>query len=250
VSAKVRIARYDTNAELPRHFHSHPRLCLILRGRFEEEESGSVWMHQRGELLFRPPHMRHRQRFGPTGAVCALIDPDVSWMAAARTLSVDLSRSMKMSSADTLRLAAVLMRESNAPDRFSAIACEAAAWECLALVGRSTAQAPPSFRDVHIALEFLHARIDGSIRLKDVAQAAGVHASTLARHFRRTCGSSVETYLRRLRLERAANLLEHGALPIAEVAIACGFADQAHFTTLFRRIVGTTPAEFRRQRRT
>jgi AraC-like DNA-binding protein len=52
------------------------------------------------------------------------------------------------------------------------------------------------------------------------------------------------------RIEYAMTLLEkQPALDISEIAMACGFADQSHFTRLFSRFVGTTPAVWRRQRR-
>jgi AraC-like DNA-binding protein len=51
------------------------------------------------------------------------------------------------------------------------------------------------------------------------------------------------------RIDRAKALLTEAGLNLAEIALACGFADQSHFTATFRKIVGATPGSFRRDLR-
>jgi AraC family transcriptional regulator len=58
-------------------------------------------------------------------------------------------------------------------------------------------------------------------------------------------GVSVGDYVRRLRLEWAANELATSELPLADVAIGAGFVDQSHFTRAFKRHTGVTPGRFR-----
>jgi AraC family transcriptional regulator len=59
----------------------------------------------------------------------------------------------------------------------------------------------------------------------------------------------VGEYLRRLRIDRAAEQLVWGDLPLAEIAIAAGFSDQSHFSNVFRRRTGISPSAFRREAR-
>jgi AraC-like DNA-binding protein len=73
-----------------------------------------------------------------------------------------------------------------------------------------------------------------------------VHQATLARGFRRAFGCSIGDMQRRLRLERALLDLADSAQPLAQVAQRAGFYDQSHFTNLFRRSYGITPARYRR----
>jgi AraC family transcriptional regulator len=72
-----------------------------------------------------------------------------------------------------------------------------------------------------------------------------VHPIHLARTFRARYGISVGEYGRRVRIEWAAAEIARGESSLAAVATEAGFADQSHFTRLFRRYVGTTPARFR-----
>jgi AraC-like DNA-binding protein len=49
------------------------------------------------------------------------------------------------------------------------------------------------------------------------------------------------------RIDRAKALLRKGEASLAEIALACGFADQSHFTAMFRKMVGATPGCFQRE---
>jgi AraC-like DNA-binding protein len=63
--------------------------------------------------------------------------------------------------------------------------------------------------------------------------------------YRRATGLPPHAWLAQERVGRARRLLESGHRP-AEVAVAVGFADQAHLNRWFKRVVGVTPAEYRK----
>jgi len=95
--------------------------------------------------------------------------------------------------------------------------------------------------------ELLRANLDGSLRLADLARACGLSVSHFARSFKRTFGVSCHRWLTELRIERAKALLSGADLALTDVAIQSGFADQAAFTRMFRRIVGVPPGRWRRE---
>jgi AraC-like DNA-binding protein len=123
-------------------------------------------------------------------------------------------------------------------------------------VARLVAQLLPLTREraashaaVARARGFLEAFVGHDLGLDDLAAAAGCDKFSLIRAFKRELGLPPYAYFLRLRLRRAQTLLARGYRP-AEVATATGFADQAHFTRHFRRIVGLTPGRYARQART
>jgi transcriptional regulator GlxA family with amidase domain len=63
--------------------------------------------------------------------------------------------------------------------------------------------------------------------------------------FRAATGETPLARLRRVRVERATELIRARAAPLAEVALACGFAYQTHMTRAFRHVLGTTPGQLR-----
>jgi AraC family transcriptional regulator len=99
------------------------------------------------------------------------------------------------------------------------------------------------------AEELLRARIGDRVSLGELAAVVGVHPAHLARAFRARYGVSVGEYGRRLRLEWATAEIARGDIPLAMIATQAGFADQSHFTRLFKLYVGMTPARYREHAR-
>jgi AraC family transcriptional regulator len=84
------------------------------------------------------------------------------------------------------------------------------------------------------------------IRLAELAAIAHISRFQFTRLFKRSTGLSPMAYVERSRIQRARDLLKMADLPLSEIALAVGFADQSHFTRRFHRHVGCTPAAFAR----
>jgi AraC-like DNA-binding protein len=97
-------------------------------------------------------------------------------------------------------------------------------------------------RAVDRARAFLDAEA-GTATSAALEQATGLGRYALARHFRACLGTSPYRYLVMRRLDRARTLIRRG-LPLAEAAIASGFADQSHMTRQFKRAYGLAPGRW------
>ncbi len=95
--------------------------------------------------------------------------------------------------------------------------------------------------------DFVHGNIGQRITLQDLAMVAGYSRFHFVRAFKHNTGVSPYAYVLRERIAAARELLDHTALPIAEVAQRCGFSTHAHFSTRFREASGVTPADYRRR---
>lgn len=102
---------------------------------------------------------------------------------------------------------------------------------------------PPKLRRV---IDFIEAHLQDSIGLDDLAEAAGLSPNHFLRVFKLATGDTPYHFLRARRLERARRLLAEDAMPLAELALECGFANQAHFTAAFSRELGISPGRYRR----
>jgi AraC-like DNA-binding protein len=83
-----------------------------------------------------------------------------------------------------------------------------------------------------------------NLSLEHLAAGVGLSPLHLLRLFRRTTGMPPHAYRIGRRVGHAQLLLRQG-LPLAETAVACGFADQSHLTRVFKRLIGTTPGIYR-----
>lgn len=102
-----------------------------------------------------------------------------------------------------------------------------------------------SDRRVRRAVDYIEANFLNDITLVEIASAAGLSVSALTVQFRRTTNMSPYAYVIDRRLRHAEDLLRKTTMPISEVALAAGFADQAHLTRVFRVRRMTTPKRMR-----
>lgn len=98
-------------------------------------------------------------------------------------------------------------------------------------------------------MDFMDAHLDGNITTLELARQCGLSGSYFTTAFRTSTGLTPHRWLKQRRVEQAKRLLADLALPVAEIALACGFANQSHFTRVFSAVAGCPPAEWRRRKR-
>jgi AraC family transcriptional regulator len=95
---------------------------------------------------------------------------------------------------------------------------------------------------------YVEMHLDSAIATADLAALAKLSIFHFCRTFRESFNESPHSYVMRRRLERAQGLMLHTDASLGQIAIDCGFADQAHLNKVFRRIVGESPGAWRRAR--
>lgn len=81
--------------------------------------------------------------------------------------------------------------------------------------------------------------------LEELGARVGIHPASLSRGFRLDEGVTVGEYLSRVRIQQACRQMTDAKVTLADVAAACGFADQSHLTRVFKSITGSPPGVFR-----
>jgi AraC family transcriptional regulator len=97
--------------------------------------------------------------------------------------------------------------------------------------------------------EYVDAHIAGRILVLDLSAVVKLSEAHFSRMFTRTFGLTPHAFVLRRRLELAARLMLESTESLADIALCCGFTDQAHLCNYFRRSMGVTPAAWRRARR-
>jgi AraC family transcriptional regulator len=96
------------------------------------------------------------------------------------------------------------------------------------------------------ATDFIQANLAANLRLRDIAGAVGLSPHHFAKMFKAAIGQAPHAYVLEQRIVRAKHLLARGEWSIADVAYQVGFSSQSHLTTVFRRLCGATPQQYRR----
>ena len=119
-------------------------------------------------------------------------------------------------------------------------------FELIATAGRAATPRDDRRRQwLHTVREQLDASVPGRPCLQELAASVGRQPAHLARAFRRKYGVSVADYARLRRLEWATAQIASTDASLARIALDAGFADQSHFTRVFRRHHGVTPGRYR-----
>lgn len=96
-------------------------------------------------------------------------------------------------------------------------------------------------------INYINQHLHHEIQLADLAEVAKMSQFYFCHLFKQSTGISPYQYLTRQRVERAKQLLQHGEMAIAEIALECGFSNQSHFTKRFQQLTGITPRVYRNQ---
>jgi AraC family transcriptional regulator len=106
---------------------------------------------------------------------------------------------------------------------------------------REAAAAPKWFMEVKE-----HVEANTASTLREIGRSVGRHPAHIMREFRRREGVPLGEYQRALRIASACRMLRQSRRSLADIALACGFADQSHFTRTFKRFVNMTPHAYRK----
>jgi AraC family transcriptional regulator len=98
--------------------------------------------------------------------------------------------------------------------------------------------------------DYIASHLPGPIRVADLCALIRRSEAHFSRSFKHTFGESPHAYVIRCRVQRAAHYMLQTDAPLRDIALRCGFTDQAHLCKHFRQVMGETPAAWRRVRKT
>lgn len=113
--------------------------------------------------------------------------------------------------------------------------------------GEATADGPPEqleiVREIH---EELLRHLDRRFTIEELSRQYHINPTTLKAAFKAAYGASLAAHIKGHRMERAAQLLQEGALTVAQVARAVGYDSPSRFSAAFKEVFGVLPREYRR----
>lgn len=208
----------DRGAVLPRHGHAVPYAAVVLTGGYEEAGEGGRFRAGAGDVLIHAAFSAHLDRAARTTTVLNLPLP---WLWA--------SRSTRMSVEDVDAVARLAERDIRAAG--------------LLLLDSLR----PGAKGLHDETDALAAALTGlgGDSLSIWSEGCGVSRGTVWRRFRSAYGVAPSRYRVEARARRAWRRLAEGAGAFSDIALAEGFADQAHMTRDIRALTGRTPGQWR-----
>ena len=238
---------HDAKSRLPRHAHENSYFCFVLQGAYTEKCGKQEVVCKPSTLTFRGSGEEHEALVFDANVRLFVLEIPPRWIERLREDSLTVSSTSEFSGGALPQLSVRLNREFHKTDSASPLAIEGLALELLAEAVRrpSTGMAgtPPWLIQ---AREMIAEHFAETLTLTHVAAQVGVHPVHLATTFRQKYGVTIGEFVRKLRIEHACAELIKEDLPLAAIALQAGFANQSHFSKVFKSYVGTTPAKYRR----
>lgn len=241
-------SRYIADERSPKHSHANASLCMVLEGCFNETSADNSFVCKPSTVLFYPRHEEHSEHFYAPKSRCFLIEINWSWLAQIDQIETFIGRPAFFPSGRAPFLASGMYREFISADQCSEMAIQGMLLEMFVEISRNgkfkDTRTTPRFERVK---EILHDQFQSHLTLSDISNETGLHPVYVAQAFRKIYGCTIGAYIRKLRLDYACKELVDKTISLSLISLNAGFYDQSHFTRTFKRHVGVTPAEFRRQ---
>jgi AraC-like DNA-binding protein len=246
------VSDYSPNLRMKSHAHEPVAFSFVLQGGYDESLGREFSRTcKQGMLVFHPSDETHSVRFHNIATKIFRVSVNSAWLERFRYASFELKRPAMFEHESITSFAKKMYVEFCVPDRFSEFAIEGLTLELLAATARSLSDKKENNtpRWLEEVREMLSENYSDETSLQTLAETAGVHPVYLARQFRKFYQTTVGDYVRQMRIEKASYQLSNTKQSISEIALATGFYDQSHFSNVFKRHTGMTPAEFRIHKR-
>jgi len=238
--------------EYPRHWHDEFYLCAILDGAAYVDCPGRSIFTPRGTLAMVPSGEVHANRKLECTFRCIFMEFKALQGALEQFMEQNIPglnfRTKLIDDAPTIASFLQLHRSLEKPSSRLGRDHSLLIFLHKLLARHSTASITLS-RDgdedsaVRRSKKFLDEHYAERVSLQELARLVGLSPYHLNRSFCRKIGMPPHAYQLQMRIARAKSALRAGS-SIAGVALATGFADQSHFTRVFKRLVGDTPAQY------
>jgi AraC family transcriptional regulator len=232
---------YSEGLKLQPHEHERTFLAVCIAGAYSESVASKSYERDASTVAFHPAGEWHSSKTGRAGArvisvVFSPLSQVESLLQACSPKSVDLR--------PVLPVLPRLKHELRRTDTAAALVLESCVLEIIAMMLRPAKRAEAGWFDA--VLRQIEQRFSEPWTIASLAALADVHPVHFARQFRRRTGRTVGQYIRELRVRRACDELCATGLPLAEIALRAGFADQSHLCRWIKRTTGMSPLHLRR----
>jgi AraC family transcriptional regulator len=237
---------YAVAKSIPARVNREACITFVIEGTFREKYAGGSLVCRSGGVRFLPAGAQYATDIEPE-LRCLEVRGAPEILDELARQSVIPKNPAQISGVSTTWLANRLYAEFSREDGASAMAIEGLLLAILAEIARveTRQQARPIPSWLRQATEIVESRFLERLSLAGIASEVGVHYVHLSRQFHKYNQCTVGELIRRRRVQYASHLLAHSQMPLAEIALVCGFSDQSHLSFLFKRYMGVSPSKFR-----
>lgn len=227
----------------PKHSYRSGLFGWALKGSYTNGYTRTIQEIQKSRVMFCPGGELHTTS-SETGALCFAVELEPAWKERFEEISLpNAPTTFELGSMAALTTR--LYQEFNQADKPSILAIEGLVLEMIGLAMRFRLESVELPGWLTQSRSILEETFRGQLTISSIAEQVHVHPVYLASTFRRKYGGSIGDYIRQLRVSYSSRQLVDSGDSLAAIAHDAGFSDQSHFSRIFKRLTGMTPANYR-----
>lgn len=235
-----------THSKVDWHYHENPYFTYLLQGKLFESNKKESYYLEPGSLLFHNWQDAHYNIKPPDYTRGFHIELNENWFSNFDINTIGIEGSINLRNPLIKNIINKVFIETKINDAFSNLSIEVLLVEIFNKIINPAEKIYKKPFWVNKLQELLwEEEIDYS--LNNLSSILEIHPIHLSREFNRYFGTSLGNYIRLLKLNKAFYLITSNKLSMTEICYQCGFYDQSHFITNFKKIYNTTPKKLLRE---
>lgn len=235
-----------THQKVDWHYHENPYFTYLLQGKLFESNKKESYYLEPGNLLFHNWQDAHYNIKPPEFTRGFHIELNENWFSNYDIDITDFEGSINIKSPFTKNLMNKVYVESKNNDQYSNLGIESLLIQLFSSLKENQKICFKKPEWVNKLQELLlEENMDYS--LNSLGSALGIHPIHLSREFNRYFGTSLGHYIRVLKVNKAFHLIASNKYSMTDICYQCGFYDQSHFISNFKKIYDTSPTKLFRK---
>lgn len=235
-----------THSKVDWHYHQNPYFTYLLQGKLFESNKKESYYLKPGSLLFHNWQDAHYNIKPPEYTRGFHIELNQDWFSSFNIQTSNFEGSINLRNPIIKNLMNQVFIETKINDQYSNLSIESNLIDIFNTIKESKKASLKKPIWVNQLKELLiEEKTNNS--LKSLSSKLGIHPVHLSREFNRYFGISLGNYIRLIKLNKAFYLLASKNKSMTEICYQCGFYDQSHFISSFKKIYQTTPTKLLRK---
>ncbi len=238
-----------THEKVDWHYHENAYFTYLIQGQLLEANKKETYHLESGSLLFHNWQDAHYNLKPPVYTRGFHVELSEEWFKKFDLPIFDFEGSMQLKHPLIKASMNRIFLASKIPDQHTGLTIEMQILQILEKIRQKTTTDPQKNQPtwVHRLQEMIHDLTDFPVTLTDLASQLDIHPVHLSRQFPRYFDLTLGTYLRQQKVNRAALMIATSDQKLTEISYECGFYDQSHFITNFKKVYHMTPQQFRKR---
>jgi len=231
-----------THNKVDWHYHENPYFTYLLQGKLYEGNKKEEYYLEPGSLLFHNWQDSHHNIKSPKYTRGFLIEFDSDWFLKYNIYSMDFEGSLKLKSPIIKGLMNKVFLESKVNDNQSQLSIELLMIDIFNKIKGEELEGYVKNPKWVKKLQEILLETDISYKLTGLSKELNIHPVHLFREFHKYFGTTLGQYVRQLKLNKAIILISSGKFSMTEICYKCGFYDQSHFISNFKKVYKISPS--------